>query len=197
MLDVIRKGEEAWEPRIYSGFDPDLHTSGLASVNVRLSSTGRKRICGAWMTIIKVPARLKGTRAAEKMCHEISKRSEVDFFTGHFATVEGQQLYPKEEDTRQKLVAVGNDLIALALVSGAAAHAFIRHDVKTSILLPREWKGNIKKTPQHVRAHRLIEAQKVTLRLGDKFCPKEDLVRASSHAMDALCMALRSAGYTI
>jgi Holliday junction resolvasome RuvABC endonuclease subunit len=190
-LDQLRENPETWVSSMYGGFDPDLHTAGVATIRVEKSSHGRKRICRARLDVLRVPKKLKAMKAAMSMQETI-----------HVALVEGQQLYPDEKATRQSLVAKGNDLIALAHVSGTAAAAFMRSRADTVTKLPFEWKRNKKKEGMHGRAIKLLQDEKVLVYLGGSYedprVPDDTFVKSvGSHAMDALCMALTEAGYAV
>lgn len=193
-----------WIRARYAGFDPDLHKSGLACIEVtKKNSTGQVELHRVELRSIDVHIKYKQLQAVHEMIrriHEaIRELPSVDSFV-----IESQQLYPNNtrrslvakgnDDTRQCLVAKGNDLIMLATISGAVAGAYQNPQV-ISIKLPASWKAQKKKEPMHARAARIVEMSGAVSILNGK--PISDVSASGSHCMDALCMALTQAGYRI
>jgi hypothetical protein len=140
------------------------------------------------MKDIIIPKRFRGLTAATQMIEELY--CHEDLFVGHIGVVEGQQIYPPKGNDREavaKLVGQGTDLMNLAHVSGAAQILMLRHKINSLIVLPAQWKAQAKKEAMHASALQLIEG--VTAQVPDE--------GASIHAMDALCMALKKAGFKV
>jgi hypothetical protein len=96
--------------------------------------------------------------------------------------IEGQQLYPDRFLSSRELVAKGNDLIALATISGAALTHWAQLPVaKARILLPAEWKGQREKDAMHRHLMRILGGVEIE---GPN----------NNHTRDALCMAVVAAG---
>lgn len=202
LLDEIRSEKETWQTITFAGFDPDLHTSGLAKILVDVSSTGRKRLLRVALDVICIPRKLKGLNAANHMSQQVASAGEM--FRADRALIEGQQLYPRDEVPKRTLVAQGNDLLMLALVSGSAFCAFARHGGRAEIKLPAQWKGQRSKDSMHKKAvSEILKVKSATIngRVFDLTGMLPDTRRfrkaSGQHAMDALCMALRLAGYRV
>ncbi len=115
-------------------------------------------------------------------------------------TVEGQQVYARPEDPRQKLVAMGNDLLRLGQITGAVqARTRLAPFDGSRVYLPPEWKGQAPKTTMHAdTAARLgsIPARLLVIRRGGKVTERTmkatdlaDLPPAMGHALDGVCLA--------
>jgi Holliday junction resolvasome RuvABC endonuclease subunit len=186
-------GEETWTSMQIAGFDPDLHKAGLAIIDVRQSNKARKKIVNFHITSLRVEAKLKGLDAAQAM---VARVCEVigcqNFLPIDYAIVESQQSYFKDTDSRAKIVGQANDLIMLATVSGAAAAMLMQQGTRVDIKLPAQWKGQRKKENMHRKAKDILEGQK--LYDPSKFAALDGM---TEHEWDALCMALKGAGYDV
>ena len=181
--------------KTYAGFDPDLHNSGLALIKVAESKgiVLTKKIEKVTLISLDIDKHYRALDAVTKMIEHIRHTSHTLKGRGCVADsiiVESQQLYPNPADTRQALVAKGNDLIMLATISGAATAA-LGDAVSATIQLPRTWKKQKKKEVMHNRARSVLSEQGVEP-IG---LHAEPIV--NSHTMDALCMALTAAGFQV
>lgn len=183
-----------WERLTYAGFDPDLHSSGLAVIEItKKRSTGQVELHDVKLFSIKVGIKYKQLQAVQEMVKRILEVVKVLPKLDRLL-IESQQLYPDKNDTRQSLVGKGNDLIMLATVSGAVAGSLGASE-KISIKLPASWKAQKKKDPMHMRAARIVEQSGAPVHLEGR--QVHEATTAGGHCMDALCMALIEAGYRL
>lgn len=183
-------GDEYWSTERWVGFDPDLHQAGLVMLTVQRSNKSRKRICDVHPLCLGVSRKFKGLDAVHIMVEHITHHVKNIGFLDH-ALVESQQSYYKDNDSRAKIVGQANDLIMLATVSGAAAAVFMAAGADVQIKLPAQWKGQRKKENMHRRALDILSAQDIPA------TKLKDLEDVCEHVMDALCMALKGAGYDV
>jgi hypothetical protein len=112
--------------------------------------------------------------------------------------VEGQQVYYKDDENRDAVVAKANDLLRLAQVMGAMQMLAAVHQVPcTQTPLPAEWKGQADKRNMHDDASKALEGGYVSAyQLGT---PRaiyvgplviDSLPKRMHHGLDALCMAM-------
>ena len=181
--------------KVYAGFDPDLHNSGLALVSVD-ECTGvvkTSKLTGAMLVSLDIDKQYRNLEAVSKMIEKIRYTAYTIKERGvriDSIIIESQQLYPAKESTRQALVAKGNDLIMLATISGAASAA-LGDAISATIQLPRTWKQQKSKTVMHARAEMVLQDTQVMPQGLGSEVPK------TSHTQDALCMALTAAGYKV
>jgi len=186
-------GGETWTRKQFLGFDPDLHRSGLAIIDVRESNKARKEILHFNIVSLRIDAKLRGLAACQAMVAKVREviGCNLKMPLDH-AIVESQQSYYKDTDSRAKIVGQANDLIMLATISGAAAAMLMYQGAKVEIKLPAQWKGQRKKKNMHRRARAILEGQKGLINKG-----LEALEGMDEHEGDALCMALKGAGYDV
>lgn len=191
-IDDIRDlGKETWPGTIsYGGFDPDLHDSGLATVTYLRSSHGRRRLYSVRLETFSIHKDLKDLAAANAMIDVMSASREA--FLGDETYVEGEQLYPREAHNAAKMIAMGNDLIHLAHVAGAARTLFALNRCDVTIVRPATWKGQRDKPTMHLAAAQLLQQENPILTVNGQSC--ESVVGLNIHVLDALCMALRLGG---
>ncbi len=122
--------------------------------------------------------------------------------------VEGQQLYYKDEETREEVVAKGNDLLRLAQVTGAVQALAVGHR-RPHVLsyLPAAWKQQRRKLPMHLEYAAMLGEQPVTvvdctpkpgLSPVTSVLPRLDveaLPKMMHHGLDALCLAMTAADH--
>lgn len=191
MTSSFLEGGETWISKRVAGFDPDLHKAGLAILGIQESNKARKKIVNFMVTSIRIEAKLRGLQACRAMVRRVREVVKTLLPTD-YAIVESQQSYYKDTDTRAKIVGQANDLIMLATISGAAAAMFMTQDTQVDIMLPSQWKGQRKKVNMHRRAKEILEGQKGLSSKGF-----EVLESMTEHEGDALCMALKGAGYDV
>lgn len=196
-LDRIRLNPEK-AVLTFSGFDPDYDTSGLAQIEV-LEQVGVRKIVEISADVIEIKKPASGMEAVSRMVQAIAGHLSP-VWASTSAIVEGQQIYPNPESSREKLVAQGNDLLLLGLVSGAAAARFVQAGTATRILLPRQWKKQRKKQSQQAELGRLLMAHRPKVFVQDLEVvdsPVETLLHMCSHAIDAVLMAVTAAGFKV
>lgn len=200
-VDKLREdGPETWSTaKRYGGFDPDLHNSGLAFIEVSKSTRGRKKLRCASLSTVSIAKRFKDIRAVSMMGVALADWFDGRNYSCARLLVESQRIYPNPNATRQKLIGQGNDLLMLATVSGIAAGLASAAGLAVDIERPQDWKKQKKKEPMHRRAMKLLNAEEVPFYYNDKKqgADLDSLPRESVHALDALCMALIGAGYVV
>ena len=121
------------------GVDPDTKCTGFALV-----VDGKATAVGVFdIRHLKV----KGREAAIQMGADLSLFFQDISFTPTLSVIEGQQIYRKSK-------ADGNDLLLVALVSGAAAGSAALNSQATVIPRPKDWKGQ---QPKGVNQSRTLD----------------------------------------
>lgn len=219
-IDQVRsQGQTPGTYRNHLGFDPDLSHAAFAILRTFEPILNVTRITRLAVMIVE-PKRERGVvgcNAASNMI-DLFRHSwiEDELNTVTEGIIEGQQFYPRSQDDNKKKAAKANDLIDLALISGA-----VRSMVpKATIKLPAGWKGQRAKENMHQSALDIILPQLDTLhlcRIKSDDTEEEPVRRKSKrgpkkvinalnpdahgfigiHAMDAICMALKSAGFKV
>lgn len=183
--------KEKWVTKSFGGFDPDLHESALATVLIEQSNYHRKRILDVQRHIFKIQAKFKRLDAVYEMITTIE--AGLPRITCTAFLIEAQQLYPRKDATRQKLVGQGNNLIHLGYITGAIAMALAKMQNTINISLPAGWKGQKNKTTMRKKALQIIkDHQREDSDIAETLEEEQ-----SEHAMDAVCMALTEAGFKI
>ena len=189
---------EEWIKINFGGFDPDLHNSALAIIQINISQTNeaknlRKRIYDYHILTINVHDRLKGLEACDAMIYNVQQTiRSPKFFELAGIIIESQQVYYKDNDSRAKIVGMANDLLMLATITGAAAAAMYAKGAEIRIQLPAQWKGQRKKENMHRRAREIIQDSKDVPRV-----KRNEMDNWNIHEMDALCMALKAGGFNV
>lgn len=195
MATPLRLGHRTHAARVF-GFDPGLQQCGWAIVeNYEPLQVGLIRLPGKkvdWPT---------EWDAARLMCSRVAEALSTTSLQAKFAAIEGQHVY---RDAAER----ANDLVRLALVSGAAVSAFCTHsDGYYDVLEPREWKGSVGKSimfKRILRAARVQFEEKpaagkkaepiLNIYWGSLWTDPPESARDQEHAIDALGLALYGAG---
>lgn len=183
--------KEKWTTKSFGGFDPDLHESALTTILVEQSNYHRKRILDVQRHIFKIQKKYTKLDAVYEMITTIE--ASLPRITCTAFLIEAQQLYPKKNATRQKLVGQGNNLIHLGYITGAVAMALAKMQNTINICLPAGWKAQKNKTTMHKKALKIIKEHQREESDIAEILEEED----SEHVMDSLCMALTEAGFKI
>lgn len=172
-VDKIRAGRVTTHHtrQIYvAAFDPDLDTTGFASVLGRVVMGKYVHESHVLREIgYKNKKSYSSARRTWLMAEQIARFS-FDAMSGaqNYIVIEAQEVYKNGK-------ADANDLLRLAQITGQLQGRFAQRSCcEMEIVLPKVWKQNKQKEGMHARA-----VEEVAL-VGDY----------SSHAMDALCMAL-------
>jgi hypothetical protein len=194
-LDKMRDTPETWTEESYGGFDPDLHCSGLAVVYINKSNHSRFRVLACHLVTITIAKTFKNQQAVVEMVRAI--QAIPHHFHVQHGLVESQKIYYKEADHRSKIVGVGNDLIKLAAISGAALSLYMDEGAGVTLSLPEEWKRQAHKEAQHDALIRLLMEHGSHVTFNGTMTNPADLTKQPTHALDAACMALKGAGHAV
>jgi hypothetical protein len=187
--------------RIY-GYDPDTDVAGWGVLTAWIGGT--PRIESAVLCIEKCASSRTGQGKADDAsffaARMAASRLGASALDGapQYVIVEGQQVYPDPDASRQKIIAQANDLLHLALVAGAVLGVAVAKGCHTKVPLPAEWKKQRKKAPDHKRSGDILIKHGVGVLVND---PETGLVttdprslttldRRWEHALDALGIAL-------
>lgn len=145
----------------YVGVDPDLHSTAFAVIT---SDAPRLRVEA--VRIARVDQKHKLLDAAALMALEIAVVGPLSMLLVH-AAIEAPQHYGGARGGTKTRHANPEDLIALAVVSGAAAGFYSQNAEDVELVTPSVWKGQVPKG---------IHQAATCARLGWTFDPKKDFV---------------------
>jgi hypothetical protein len=183
------------------GYDPDTDIAGWAVVYARL---GIGTVPSIQSVLLLKDVYTTGKRGQAQANHAalLGALTANDLFSPVFGStygvVEGQQVYPDPDATRQKLVAQANDLLHLALVAGSVCGVAAAHQRACKIVLPKDWKKQRTKPADHQRSIAILIKQEAQVMVGENNQVRTvspgallgDLGKPWEHALDALGIAL-------
>jgi hypothetical protein len=191
VFDHIAKTTKKERALTVIGVDPDLHSSGVAIVNVVWSEPpiAPMRIVSAWAKLVEIPTRLIGVAAADAMVNALAEdpfaRAVHD---GQVLLIaEGQQVYPDEDMKRSELIAKANDLLRLAQVTGGAQAIATGRGWHQRSVLPSTWKQQ-KGKDVHQKVHIPDRFAGVPVTIGGHYT-FDNYPARFNHAIDALGLA--------
>jgi hypothetical protein len=182
------------------GYDPDTDIAGWAVLEAALAPTPRllsaeliKDVYTSGRRSQSQASYAAGTAAASAwgLMHQS--------MLGTYVVVEGQEVYPDPDASRQKLVAQSNDLLHLALVAGSVRGVAAVCRCLCKVALPKEWKKQRTKPADHKHSISILSKHTVAVQAAGSglrqqiLTPCElltELGRPWEHALDALGIAL-------
>jgi Holliday junction resolvasome RuvABC endonuclease subunit len=184
------------------GFDPGVGVLGYALLTAEIGGSHPPAFDSAHLhqaTFAGLTGEKpqKGHHQAFQIIQKITEHSPLvlAMVKSSVVVIEGQNFYPRTEDSRAKMVATANALIMIAHVSGAVNTMARVRGKSVHVVLPNEWKGTRSKSADHLRT--AVELSGCVTELGnrgDMFTMSERRITEISakweHSLDALGMAL-------
>lgn len=210
MSSFIDKVRNTYQPKqvpvVVIGVDPDVDTAGIAEVRALVSE--QPGMCGTKITSarlvsIKVRTKRAGHDRAVDAAAQIQAAIDAEFGVlplQYHTVIETSEIYANRDDPWHVVVSKANACIQLALVAGGV-FSLVDPESTARLVLPREWKGQAKKSATAYAAAALLarnNAEVQAKRLDKGSVPWSDLLPSQveelpkhfEHAADALGIAL-------
>lgn len=191
-LDHLRAHVEV-PPRqvVVVGFDPDIRILGWALVSASVSKTRSTVVHYASLHTLACSTTRDPVARLSEIVRDLARHLAVTAHTATHVVIESQQVYGKPEDSVAKVVALANDLLRVAHISGAAEAVLSDHAL-AKVVLPSTWKGQRDKEVDHKRSFAIMRQHRAPLLVDgrDVLARAEELPAKVEHALDGLGMAL-------
>ena len=167
-IDRLRESPAGSQEIIIVGVDPDVEVAGIAEVRAQVPLTrgvGATRITSARMVSVRVKTKRRGHERAADASAQI--QAAMDEYFGllplqYRTIIETSEIYADRSEDWHVIISKANSCIQLALVAGGVL-ALCDPDSTTKMVLPREWKGQSKKSGTAITCQKRLDQQTVTL----------------------------------